>query len=134
MHRVLVGSIKDSEPKAQKPSWDSRAARSSVTDPHAFARRFAPLWRTDDAQTGFLVLITSCLLFALVLHPRFAPAEGSFHLHFGPWGDTPGEALRTWLSEPGRVLAHLAQPRKASYLPRVLAPLALRRGEQVRDR
>ena len=35
-----------------------------------------------------------------------------------------GEALRTWLSEPGRVLAHLAQPRKASYLPRVLAPLA----------
>ncbi|HJK93270.1 MAG TPA: DUF2079 domain-containing protein, partial [Polyangiaceae bacterium LLY-WYZ-15_(1-7)] len=65
------------------------------------------------------------LLFALVLHPRFAPAEGSFHLHFGPWGDTPGEALRTWLSEPGRVLAHLAQPRKASYLPRVLAPLAL---------
>ncbi len=65
------------------------------------------------------------LLFVFVLHPRFAPDTGSFELHFGPWGDSMGAAVARWLTDPMAVLAHLRAPARWSYLPRILAPLAL---------
>lgn len=64
-------------------------------------------------------------LFAFVLHPRFAPEGGSFIQHFGVFGDTPGAVVARWLSEPGVLFAHLADGKKATYLARVLMPLAL---------
>ncbi len=65
------------------------------------------------------------LAFVQVLHPAFAPSTGSFELHFGPWGDSLGAAMLRWLTDPAAVLAHLSTPARWSYLPRVLAPLAL---------
>lgn len=65
------------------------------------------------------------LVFALVLHPRFAPAAGSLEAHFGRWGQSPGAVLVAWLTQPLEVLAHLSLPRRLTYLPIVLGPLAL---------
>lgn len=65
------------------------------------------------------------LVFVLVLHPLFKPAHGSLEAHFGPWGRSPGEIVQSLLMEPRRVLAHLGEPERLSYLPRIVAPLAL---------
>lgn len=65
------------------------------------------------------------LFFALVLHPQYAPAAGSLEAHFGRWGSAPREIVVAWFSQPLEVLAHLSLPRRALYLPMVLAPLAL---------
>ncbi|MEZ4253650.1 MAG: DUF2079 domain-containing protein [Polyangiales bacterium] len=64
-------------------------------------------------------------LFVGVLHPQFGPEDGSFALHFGVFGDTPGAVLGRWLSEPSVLFAHLAEGKRATYLARVLLPLGL---------
>lgn len=63
--------------------------------------------------------------FLFVLHPLYRPAHGSLEAHFGGFGSTPAQIARTLLTQPGRVLAHLAAPKRLTYLPRILAPLAL---------
>lgn len=65
------------------------------------------------------------LLFFLVLHPRYAPATGSLELHFGRFGDSAAEVALYLLTHPLELAAHLATPERLSYLPRVLAPLAM---------
>lgn len=62
-------------------------------------------------------------LFALVLHPIFAPKDGPFQAHFGHLGQTPAEAVDNLLANPLRVFAHVDQA-KLTWLPRVLAPMA----------
>lgn len=69
--------------------------------------------------------ITYLALFVFWLHPTYAPSLGSFDLHFGRWGDTPGEAVRGWLSDPSDLFAHLGEHRNLTYLPRVMLPLLL---------
>jgi len=79
-------------------------------------------------RVGLIVAIGSALyfaIFALVLHPIFAPARGSLELHFGKWGDTPAGAVWGMLSQPADLARHLAAPERLTYLPKLLAPLAL---------
>ena len=78
-------------------------------------------WRTGLAlAAGSLAYLA---LFAFVLHPRFAPAEGSFQAHFGHLGDGAADAVANVLADPLRLLAHVDRA-KLTWLPRVLAPLA----------
>lgn len=63
--------------------------------------------------------------FAIVLHPRFAPARGSFELHFGKWGTSAPSALMYILGHPAELFAHLTAPRRLLYPLLVLGPLAL---------
>lgn len=60
------------------------------------------------------------LLFFAVLHPVFAPPEGSMEAHFGKWGGGLGAVILRWVTDPGAVVAHLAEPRRLAYLPMVL--------------
>ena len=62
--------------------------------------------------------------FALLLHPRFAPAQGSMQAHFGAWGNSVLDLLRFALHQPLAIAAHLAAPQRLLYLPKVLLPLA----------
>jgi len=71
------------------------------------------------AALGYIALYT------LVLHPMFAPAQGSFELHFGKWGTTAAGALLHIVRHPGELLAHLVAPRRLLYPWLVLGPLAL---------
>ncbi len=87
-----------------------------------------PSARPIRRRTALLIVlgsVTYLMVFMLYLHPQFAPAMGSFDLHFGRWGDTPGEAVRGFLADPTDLFAHLTSERNLTYLPRVLAPLAL---------
>ncbi len=61
--------------------------------------------------------------FTFVLHPLFAPAEGSFGLHFGHLGDSPAQAVTNLAGDPTLLWDHV-DLRKITWLPRVLAPLA----------
>ncbi|MBX3248076.1 MAG: DUF2079 domain-containing protein [Myxococcales bacterium] len=79
-------------------------------------------WAGVGVALGSLAYLA---VFVLVLHPRFAPSPGSFELHFGAWGASPGEVVARWLRDPGAVLAYLAEPRQATYLIRVTAPFAV---------
>lgn len=63
------------------------------------------------------------LLFFVVLHPRYAPAQGSLELHFGRFGGSVGEVLVNVITHPQDLFAHLATPARLAYLPKVLAPL-----------
>ncbi|MFI5308302.1 MAG: DUF2079 domain-containing protein [Polyangiales bacterium] len=51
-------------------------------------------------------------------------AAGSLAQHFGIWGGSPFGVLVALARTPAVVLAHFAAPQRASYLLRVLAPLA----------
>ena len=87
--------------------------------------------RAGDGQpstwpTGLALAVGSLAylaLFAFVLHPRFAPAEGSFQAHFGHLGDGAADAIANVLGDPLRLFAHVDRA-KLTWLPRVLAPLA----------
>jgi uncharacterized membrane protein len=87
-------------------------------------------WREKPAPLGRVGLgaaIASFLVigvFLLVLHPIFAPARGSVFLHFGKWGGSVPSTLLAIVTRPGDVLAHLAEPARATYVLRLLAPLA----------
>jgi len=86
------------------------------------------LTRPALRKVGAAVVVLSLAylgFFLGVLHPAHAPAEGSFELHFGKWGSSFGEMALTLLTEPGRVVAHLAEPRRLAYLPLLLAPWLL---------
>lgn len=65
------------------------------------------------------------LFFFLVLHPAYAPARGSLELHFGRFGSSPAEVAFYLLTHPIELVAHLATPARATYLPKILSPLAL---------
>ncbi|MEM9067617.1 MAG: DUF2079 domain-containing protein [Myxococcota bacterium] len=81
-------------------------------------------WRGLSIAVGTFSLVYLAVFIAF-LHPRFAPDTGSFELHFGHWGDSMGAAVTRWFTDPAAVFAHLRDPDHASYLPRILAPLAL---------
>lgn len=83
----------------------------------------APFFRASAwVVCGSLAYIA---LFALVIHPAFAPPTGSMQAHFGKWGDTVGEAAVAMMRDPGGVIAHLSLPRRLLYLPKMLAIFAL---------
>lgn len=86
-------------------------------------------WRHRDQRRlavavggGSLVYFS---FFAFVLHPAYAPENGSLELHFGRFGDGIAEVAVYLLTHPGDLLAHLATSERLLYLPKVLAPLAL---------
>lgn len=84
--------------------------------------------RTFGLRTSLPIALGSLAylgLFVGYLHPRFSPETGSFALHFGVFGDTPGAVISRWLSEPSVLFSHLFEGKKATYLARVLLPLAL---------
>jgi uncharacterized membrane protein len=91
----------------------------------ALALRAAPGLR----RTGLAVALGSVAYFALSLlwlQPAFGhAASASLDLHFGKWGGSPLGVLPALLASPDRVVAHLLAPERLSYLPRLLAPLAL---------
>lgn len=86
-------------------------------------------WRHRDHRRAAIGVglgsLAYALLFFLVLHPRFAPATGSLELHFGRFGDSTTEVALYLLTHPLELASHLATPARLTYLPRVLAPLAL---------
>ena len=84
--------------------------------------------RTSPGHRRGLRLVVGSLaylgLFAFGLHPRYAPAQGSFALHFGHLGDGAGDAVGNVLTNPSLLFAHVG-PAKLTWLPRVLLPLGL---------
>ena len=86
------------------------------------AMRQAPL-RAIGARIamGSLVYLG---VFVLVLHPMFAPAQGSLQAHFGSWGSSLSEVFVAWLSSPRAVLQHVLSPARLHYVALLLAPLA----------
>lgn len=70
--------------------------------------------------------------FWFVLYRRIAigwlaqgETAGVFGATYALWGATPGEAVRTMLAEPGRVIRHLLSPTDLSYLAQLLGPFLL---------
>ena len=63
------------------------------------------------------------LFYLVVLHPRFKPPVGSMELHFGRWGSSLPRVVLAWILHPGEVLAHLAEPMRASWPFRITASL-----------
>ncbi|MFK7986245.1 MAG: DUF2079 domain-containing protein [Sandaracinaceae bacterium] len=61
--------------------------------------------------------------FFLVVHPAYAPEQGSLELHFGPYGRSPVEVVVHLLTHPTTLMAHLGTEARLLYLPKVLAPL-----------
>ena len=60
--------------------------------------------------------------FLFVLHPRYAPAGGSFALHFGHLGGSPAQAVMNLLSDPLRLFAAV-DAAQLWWVAAVLAPL-----------
>lgn len=84
--------------------------------------------RTFGPRTSLPISLGSLAylgLFVGYIHPRFSPETGSFALHFGVFGDTPSAVISHWLSEPTVLFSHLFEGKKATYLARILLPLAL---------
>lgn len=86
-------------------------------------------WRHRNQPSAALGVglgsLAYALLFLLVLHPRFAPERGSLELHFGRFGSSVPEVVLHLITHPLELFAHLATAERLSYLPRILAPLAL---------
>lgn len=72
-----------------------------------------------------LISIAYFAFFAVVLHPLFAPAQGSMVLHFGAWGKTVPEAAWFLITHPWAIFQHLGTPHRLSYLPKILLSLGL---------
>jgi uncharacterized membrane protein len=84
--------------------------------------------RTFGLRTSLPIALGSLAylgLFVGYLHPRFSPETGSFALHFGVFGDTPGAVISRWISEPSVLFSHLFDGKRGTYLARILLPLAL---------
>lgn len=93
----------------------------------ALRDRSAPFARSL-ARTGVLIAIGSLayvLLFVLVLHPMFAPPEGSLELHFGRFGGSATEVAAHVVTHPLEIVAHLSASHRVLYLPLITAPFAL---------
>lgn len=86
-------------------------------------------WRHRDGWRSALGVglasIAYALFFFLYLHPIHAPETGSLELHFGRFGSSPAEVALHLLTHPLELATHLATPARLTYLPSVLAPLAL---------
>lgn len=85
--------------------------------------------REDRRARGIALGVTlgSALYLAAFLfyfHPRYAPAEGSFALHFGAFGANAREAIVTIVTEPSRLVAHLSTGERLLYVPLVTAATA----------
>ena len=85
---------------------------------HADQRRAAAI-----AGGGSLVYLA---FFLFVLHPHYAPANGSLQLHFPTAGESGGvvAAVASFVTEPGYWVDHFSDLRRVLYLPKLLAPLA----------
>jgi uncharacterized membrane protein len=77
------------------------------------------------ALVSALASIAYLAVFLFVLHPLFAPAEGSLALHFGRHGQSVPAVLVDLLTHPSALVAHLAADDRWSYPLVVCAPLAL---------
>ena len=60
----------------------------------------------------------------LVLRPVFWPHVSSVDLHFGRWGGSPFGIVRSLFVDPHGVAAHLLEPKRLLYIPKLLWPLA----------
>ncbi len=69
---------------------------------------------------------TSALLFVALFtfSARFGSTQASLDGHYGVWGGSPLGVLKVLFREPARVVDHFVAFERASYLPRVLLPLA----------
>ncbi len=89
---------------------------------------FALATRTPrDRRAGLTLSACAFAYIALFLgffHPRYAPATGSFELHYARWGRGPLSAILGVLADPIGLIAWLALPERAPYLLVVTAPLA----------
>jgi len=81
-------------------------------------------WRRTAWLIGMLAAAYLVLQFA-VLRPRYWAAQTSLDLHFVRWGGSPLGFFVALFRQPQLVLDHLLEPRRLSYLPRVLWPLCL---------
>ncbi|MBK6812306.1 MAG: DUF2079 domain-containing protein [Sandaracinaceae bacterium] len=99
------------------------AAITALTGLVALLQPRSPAMRAAGRGV-FMGSLLWLVVFVGMVAPRFAPAAGgSLDAHFGHLGGSFGSALAAVFTQPAAVLAHLTQPDKLSYLPRVLAPL-----------
>lgn len=90
----------------------------------AIALRRWPSWRRG--ALGLLAGSAGYFALSLAVQPLLGGAlAASTDLHYGQWGGSPLGVLPALVRDPGLVAAHLLAPERASYLLRVLAPLAL---------
>jgi uncharacterized membrane protein len=75
------------------------------------------LWLSAASALMFVILFNFSSAFSNT-------TQASLDGHYGVWGGSPLGVLKALFTEPARVLAHFAAFDRASYLPRVLLPLA----------
>jgi uncharacterized membrane protein len=61
-------------------------------------------------------------LFIIIPHFNARGQSQYFALHYGQWGNTPLEMMRSFVTRPGDLLAALREPPKPAYLWTLLAP------------
>ena len=84
--------------------------------------------RADMRRVAALMITLSALWFlgfTLILHPHYAPPQGSMILHFGHWGATVPEALGFIITHPEQLWAHLTTSTRLFYLVMLTLPLSL---------
>lgn len=77
------------------------------------------------AGASAAVMLTYVAVFLFVIHPHFAPADGSLSLHFGRHGASPAGVVVGVLTDPIALWTHLTTSERLPYLLIVAAPLAL---------
>lgn len=88
--------------------------------------RASELTRFSKAGIGVAVgSLAYVLFFMLVLHPLYAPPNGSLELHFGRFGRSTTEVIFYVLSHPRELLDHLSANHRLLYIPMICAPFAL---------
>jgi uncharacterized membrane protein len=79
--------------------------------------------RLGAAIVGGAAVAYACF-FLFVVHPAYAPAQGSLQLHFGRFGNSTSEVAIYLLTHPLELAQHLATRERLLYLPMILAPFA----------
>jgi hypothetical protein len=89
----------------------------------AVAAYLRPSWRRPAfALAGGVAIYFALWMLSL---PSAGGANASAALHFAKWGGSPFGIVAALLHDPQRLLDHLLVPERATYLVRVLWPLAL---------
>jgi uncharacterized membrane protein len=106
-------------------AWACLGVLACREDLGAFCVLLTLVYFAQQRDRRALSLGLACLaytLVALAVTLAHAPRAGSLDAHFAQWGGSPLGVFRVLFDDPARVAAHFRE--RASYLPRVLAPLS----------
>jgi len=101
--------------------------REDLAMPLVLLAAITPWGAISERRAAYLAGALSLAVFAVflfVLAPHLGPTHGSLSAHFGRWGHSPSEVILAWLTHPLELVRSLLSPRRLSYLPRLLWPLA----------